>query len=343
VRDLPAAVRAKARDAGARAWLDRLPALVDEIAREWGLTVGAAFGDATEAYVAGAVRVDGTPAVLKLLVPRPGMPADHEITVLRLAGGVGCVRLLAADPARGALLLERLGPPMSELGLAQPRRLEILCDLAGAVWRGTGAAAKPRDGEEPSDARKAGADESGGTGQGEGTGAPGVADLPTGAEKAAWLAEHIRTKWESLGRPCAERTVEHALAAAESRRRAYDPARAVLVHGDVHQWNALRAGDGFKLVDPDGLRAEPEYDLGVLMREDPVELMAGDPWDRARWLAARTGTDPVAVWEWGVAERVSTGLVLTAVGLQPIAAEMLAAADAIAAAGPAGPRRPARG
>ena len=29
--------------------------------------------------------------------------------------------------------------------------------------------------------------------------------------------------------------------------------RAVLVHGDVHQWNALRAGDGFRLVDPDGL------------------------------------------------------------------------------------------
>jgi len=29
----------------------------------------------------------------------------------------------------------------------------------------------------------------------------------------------------------------------------------VLVHGDVHQWNALRAGAGFKLDDPDGLLA----------------------------------------------------------------------------------------
>ena len=62
----------------------------------------------------------------------------------------------------------------------------------------------------------------------------------------------------------------------------------------------LRAGDDWKLVDPDGLLAEPEADLGVLMREDPVELLTGDPGDRARWLAARTGTDPVAIVEWGV-------------------------------------------
>jgi streptomycin 6-kinase len=105
----------------------------------------------------------------------------------------------------------------------------------------------------------------------------------------------------------------------------------MLVHGDIHQWNALRtAGGGFKLVDPDGLRAEPEYDLGVLMREDPVELIAGDPWDRAHLLAERTGTDPVAIWEWSVTERVSTGLITTAVGLEPVGSRMLAAADAIA-------------
>jgi hypothetical protein len=44
----------------------------------------------------------------------------------------------------------------------------------------------------------------------------------------------------------------------------------------------------------------------------------------------RTGTDPQAIWEWGLADRVATGLTLTVTGLQPIAAEMLAAADAIA-------------
>ncbi|WP_244945532.1 aminoglycoside phosphotransferase family protein [Couchioplanes caeruleus] len=105
--------------------------------------------------------------------------------------------------------------------------------------------------------------------------------------------------------------------------------RAVLVHGDVHQWNALRASGGWKLVDPDGMLAEAEYDLGVLMREDPRELMAGDPWDRARLLAGRTGLDVTAIWEWGVVERVSTGLLAVGIGLQPVGDDMPAAADAI--------------
>ena len=103
------------------------------------------------------------------------------------------------------------------------------------------------------------------------------------------------------------------------------------MHGDVHQWNALQGrGGGFKLVDPDGLLAEAECDLGVLMREDPVELLHGDPRERARWLAARCGLDATAIWEWGVAERVATGLVLTGIELQPVGRQMLATADHVA-------------
>jgi streptomycin 6-kinase len=127
--------------------------------------------------------------------------------------------------------------------------------------------------------------------------------------------------------------VEYAVACAERRIAAHDDERAVLVHGDIHQWNTLRIDDdprtGYALIDPDGLLAEPEYDLGVMMREDPVELMDGDPWDRARWLAAQTGTDVTAIWEWGVVERVSTGLLLTSIDVQPVGRQMLDAADRI--------------
>lgn len=117
---------------------------------------------------------------------------------------------------------------------------------------------------------------------------------------------------------------------AARRIAAHDDDVAVLVHGDVHEWNALQAGDGFKLVDPDGLLAEPEYDLGVIMREDPVELMTGDPYYRSRRLSARTVLYAKAIWEWGVVERVSTGLLCTSIDLQPVGADMLAAADRIA-------------
>jgi streptomycin 6-kinase len=294
MRDLPPAVAAKAHDAGAAEWIAELPALVGRLGERWGLTPGAAFGDATEAYVVEATRSDGTPAVLKVHVPGRGGAAAYEILALRAARGEGCARLLEADADLGALLIERLGPPMAEAGIPQPRRLEILCDLAAKVWR-------------PSDS-----------------------DLPTGAARAALTARSIERRWERLGRPCSRVAIEQAVDAARRREAAHDPRRAVLVHGDVHQWNALTSEDGFRLVDPDGLIAEPECDLGALMREDPAELIAGDPWDRARLLAGRTGTDPQAIWEWGVADRVATGLTLTAIGLQPVAGRMLAAADEIA-------------
>ncbi|WP_432972186.1 aminoglycoside phosphotransferase family protein [Dactylosporangium sp. CA-233914] len=295
--EIPEIVRAKAVAAGAPDWPARVPSLLADLQRRWGLRLGKVYDAGTEALVVDALLDDDTPAVLKLLVQRPGDHARHEATVLRLAGGEGCARLLRADFARSALLMERLGPALSDLNLPLPRRLEILTDAAARIWRP--------------------APESG---------------LPTGLSKARWLAEFIAATWERTGRPCAERTVAHALDCCERRAAAHDDERAVLVHGDVHQWNALRAADGtFKLVDPDGLLADAEYDLGVLMREDPEDLLAApDPRARARWLAARTGRDETAIWQWGNAERVSTGLLLTELGLLPVARDMLAAADRIA-------------
>jgi streptomycin 6-kinase len=294
--DIPRLVRRKAENAGAQQWLDDLPRLIASIEAEWTITVGAPFADGTEAFVAEATTSDGHRAVLKLIVPRDGDAALHEITALRLADGDGCVRLLRDDPDRGALLIDRLGRSLHELGLPLRRRQEILCEVAGRVWR-------PAAG----------------------------CGLPTGADKARWLSGFITTTWESLGHPCDERTVDHALRCSDRRLAAHDDDRAALVHGDVHEWNALESGSGFALVDPDGLLAEPEYDLGVLMREDPVELMQGDPHDRAGWLAERTGLDMSAIWEWGVVERVSTGLLATSIELQPVGRQMLAAADAISA------------
>jgi streptomycin 6-kinase len=289
--EIPPVVREKALAVGASVWIDELPQLVRAVAEDWGISVGRVYRDSTEALVAEAVCDDDTEAVLKLIVPRGGDAAAREATALRLAAGEGCPLLLQCDVARGALLLERLGRSLYELGLPVRRRHEILVSAATRIWRP--------------------AADSG---------------LPTGEAKARLLAQFITEMWEELNRPCSERAVEYAVACAERRAAAHRDEIVVLVHGDVHQWNALEAGKEFKLVDPDGLLAEPEYDLGIIMREDPLE---GDLRERARWLADRTGLDETAIWEWGVVERVSTGLLGTRVGLQPVAREMLAAADGL--------------
>jgi streptomycin 6-kinase len=296
IEGIPDVVRRKALAVGAGAWLDELPALVAHLEREWSITVGHPYSGGTEAFVAPATLVDGSAAVLKLIIPRIGDAARNEITALRLTGGEGCVQLLKDDLARSALLLERLGPPMVDLALPLARRHELLCAAAARVWRP----------------------------------APDCG-LPTGAEKGRWLVDFITNSWEELDRPCSERAIDHALACAARRIAAHDDERAVLVHGDVHQWNALEANGGFKLIDPDGLLAEAEYDLGILMREDPTELLGGGARRRATWLAERTGLDATAIWEWGVVERVSTGLLCTRIDLQPVAREMLAVAERVAA------------
>jgi streptomycin 6-kinase len=81
--------------------------------------------------------------------------------------------------------------------------------------------------------------------------------------------------------------VDLAVRCATGREAAFDPGRAVLVHGDVHAFNVLQApepagaGEGFRLVDPVGLISEPAEDLGVIqvrgVRGWIGDLAAGDP------------------------------------------------------------------
>jgi streptomycin 6-kinase len=177
--EVPALVRNKARAAGAEDWLERLPAVVSSLEADWSIAVGHPYEGGSEAFVVDATLPDGTPAVLKVLVPRTGNNPSSEATVLSLVGGEGCPVLYRHDLDRGALLMERLGRPMYELGLPLARRLEILCASAARIWRP--------------------APDSG---------------LPTAATKARWLADFIVTSWDELDRPCSEKTVDHALACA---------------------------------------------------------------------------------------------------------------------------------
>lgn len=282
--DVPALVRqrAVANGAAGRRWLDELPEVVAALADRWGLQLARSLRGGTASYVVAATDSSGRPCVLKV-----GMALDTDqedtfarsVRVHQLAGGRGCAELLDHDTSVPAMLLERLGPNLDELGMDVPEILDTITTTVHAFWR------------------------------------PVAADmgLPTGADKAAWLARSIETSWDELDRPCDRDVIDRALALCDQRAAAFDPRRAVLVHGDAHGWNTLEAGSGsFKFVDPEGLRSQPEHDLGVAMREYNEPLLAGDTARlvraRAELLASQCGVDPQPVWEWGFIERVSTGL-----------------------------------
>lgn len=90
------------------AWLDRLPALAEAVVSEWELTLD---GEPMHGFCSLVLPVrtpSGTPAVLKLHTDADAEESDHEHLALQRWRGRGAVRLLRADPARRALLLERL-------------------------------------------------------------------------------------------------------------------------------------------------------------------------------------------------------------------------------------------
>lgn len=282
--EIPPLVRQRALHHGVagRSWLDALPAVVEELSDRWGLTLGDAFAGGTAGYVVAATNAGGRDCVLKVAMP---LDMDERETFTRsvraheLAAGRGCVELLAHAEDVPAILLERLGPNLAELGFTVEQILEAIAATLPTFWR------------------------------------PLASDieLRTGAEQAQWLARYIATTWEELGRPCDRRVIERAVELCDRRAAAYSPEQAVLVHGDAHGWNTLAVGDGtFKFVDVEGLRSEPAHDLAVPMREYNEPLLDGDTARlvraRADWLAARCDVDAEAVWEWGFIERVSTGL-----------------------------------
>jgi len=86
-------------------WARGLPRLIADLLGDWGLTpIGASRTGRTAVVV--PVQRDGGPLALKVGWPHRESAGEH--LALRRWAGDGAVRLIAADPGRGALLLEAL-------------------------------------------------------------------------------------------------------------------------------------------------------------------------------------------------------------------------------------------
>lgn len=293
---VPERVRLKAEQSSfqTRQWLKDLPDLLAELEQEWKLSIGQPFSGGTSAYVA-PVKTASSSAVIKIAMPSGESPYDfqQEIDTLLRADGHGYVRVFKFDDERRALLLERLGPSMQEKNLEPKQAIKLLCKTLQQIWL-----------------------------------------VPSGANqtinsleyKAQILFQLISELWNKLERPCSQKIVSQALEFARRRMNAFDPQRCVVVHGDPHPANALmvrapRAGaeSGYVFVDPDGFLCEPEYDLGVVMRDWNEELLATDDplalaYHYCQLLASESGFDEATIWEWGFIERVSSGLYICAYG-----------------------------
>jgi streptomycin 6-kinase len=119
---------------GGVAWLEALPDVVDDLMARWRLAPGdGVLGEGACSWVAPVVRADGTPAVLKLALPH--MEAEDEIAGLRFWDGDAMVRLLEADEAADALLLERCLPGRPLRTLPEATQDDVIAATLRRLWR----------------------------------------------------------------------------------------------------------------------------------------------------------------------------------------------------------------
>ena len=116
-------------------WLAQLPVTIADLQRRWRIAIDPPFSnsDGTCAWVAPAVRDDGTRAVLKLGMPH--FEALHEIDGLRFWNGDPTVHVLDADVDLNAMLLERCEPGEPLRNRTEPDQDVVIAALLRALWR----------------------------------------------------------------------------------------------------------------------------------------------------------------------------------------------------------------
>ena len=259
------------------AWLGRLPRLVSECAELWELDVGPAFAGVNVSFAAPVWLPDGSRGVLKVNFPES--ETECEPDALAHWNGCGAARLLATDPERSALLVERCGPGTQLWSVEDEEEANrIAASVLRRLWRPPPAAHR---------------------------------FLSLAVEAARW-ADELAGRWQRLGRPFERPLLDRALAAL----RDLGPAQGepVVLHQDFHGGNVLSAErEPWLAIDPKPLVGEREFDLASLLRDRRPELgrdpRAG-PRVRRRLdqLAAELDLDRERLRGWGIAHALAWGV-----------------------------------
>jgi len=118
------------------------------------------------------------------------------------------------------------------------------------------------------------------------------------AEPFRWIGDHV-PRW--LDR--AERSVQEGRELVPLARQLYaslDVGRDLLVHGDFHHHNILRAGERHLAIDAKAMLGEPEYDVPSFLRNPVTYTMDLDVTERRLAAFAAAGLDEGRMRAWAV-------------------------------------------
>jgi len=253
------------------AWVTALPALVERYAEQWSLVdIGAPFSLSYN-YVAPVVCADGSEAVLKVSSPH----GEHygEVDALLLYNGEGVNRLLAVDREPGVMLLERLRPGTMLADLPDDEEATaIAAALLPQLWRPV----------------------------------PAHHTFPTVAD---WFQAFTRHRERYAGGTGPLDAAIFATAEAMAHDLLAERQPPMLLHGDFHHYNILRAQRApWLVIDPKGLVGDPAYELGAFLYNPNLAERQGDLrtllWRRVDQLSAFLGFERARVRGWGIAQAV---------------------------------------
>ena len=253
-------------------WLSNLPSIISACEQEWSLQVSVPFENLSYNYIAQAVRADGSEVILKICFPNTELVT--EIEALQMFGGRGCVKLLGANPKLGALLLERVKPGLQLVNISNDdEATRIAARVMRQLWR-------PVLDDHP---------------------------FPTTDLWALGL-ERMRQRFGGGNGPLPVYLVEKAEALFNELHDSMET--PVLLHGDLHHENILRADRApWLAIDPKGVVGESAYEVGALLRNIKPQLLESAPAHqtvarRVDILADELGFDRDRMLGWGLAQAV---------------------------------------
>jgi streptomycin 6-kinase len=228
--------------------------------------VGEPFTGGVAAVVAPAVTPGGDEVVLK--VQTPHRESEHEAAALELWDGDGAVRLIAHDPERHALLLERCVPGTPLAAAGQDEALDVLVSLLPRLWKPASAPFRPLAGE------------------------------------AAWWAEQLPGTWQQAGRQFERRLLEAALDALSEL--APTQGEQVLLHQDLHGENVLAAArEPWLVIDPKPLVGEREFAVAPIVRSVELGHSRRDVLHRLDRLTSELGLDRERARGWTIGQTIA--------------------------------------
>ncbi len=260
------------RGPSGRAWLTRLPRLIEECAEAWSLSVDLPFPHLSYNYVVPVTKSDGQPLVLKICFPDEDF--RNEANALQYFQGRGCAKLVDVDTKRGALLLERLRPG---LGLQAVTDDERATSIAASVMRKLWYPL------------------------------PRVTPYPTIADWVKGMARRSPALVKATPEFPA-RWIRHALVLYSELASKSD--ELVVLHGDLHHANILSAErEEWLAIDPKGLIGERACEPAVLLinalpKKHEVHKIRPILARRVRQLAEELELDRERVRAWGIVRSV---------------------------------------